>query len=145
MDDSLPELGDLEREVMQLVWADGPVTAEAIREQLSRPCKESTVGTVLLGGVVGIGLNLFRVRNPHLHMTAWAMVLAASLSMPLLMHWTTVTVTVDALPLPAAERLWPAGGSWGNPSPEPLHEMLATGQAVPATIGSAHGAGEMPP
>ena len=31
MDDSLPELGDLEREVMQLVWANGPVTAEAVR------------------------------------------------------------------------------------------------------------------
>src|SRR3982751_1841932 len=47
MDDSLPELGDLEREVMQLVWANGPVTAEAVRERLTRPLKESTVRTVL--------------------------------------------------------------------------------------------------
>jgi BlaI family penicillinase repressor len=47
MDNSLPELGDLEREVMQLVWAHGPVTAEAVRERLSRPLKESTVRTVL--------------------------------------------------------------------------------------------------
>ena len=47
MDDSLPELGDLEREVMQLVWAHAPVTAEAVRERLSRPLKESTVRTVL--------------------------------------------------------------------------------------------------
>src|SRR6202043_738502 len=47
MDESLPELGDLEREVMQLVWANGPVTAEAVRERLSRPLKESTVRTVL--------------------------------------------------------------------------------------------------
>jgi len=47
MNDSLPELGDLEREVMQLVWAGGPVTAEAVRERLSRPLKESTVRTVL--------------------------------------------------------------------------------------------------
>lgn len=47
MDDSLPELGDLEREVMQLVWAHGPVTAETVREKLSRPLKESTVRTVL--------------------------------------------------------------------------------------------------
>jgi BlaI family penicillinase repressor len=47
MDDSLPELGDLEREVMQLVWAHGPVTAEAVRERLSRPLKDSTVRTVL--------------------------------------------------------------------------------------------------
>ena len=47
MNESLPKLGDLEGEVMQLVWANGPVTAEAVREQLSRPLKESTVRTVL--------------------------------------------------------------------------------------------------
>ncbi len=47
MHDSLPELGDLEREVMQLVWAHGPVTAELVREKLSRRLKESTVRTVL--------------------------------------------------------------------------------------------------
>jgi BlaI family penicillinase repressor len=47
IDDSLPDLGDLEREVMQLVWANGTVTAEVVREQLSRPLKESTVRTVL--------------------------------------------------------------------------------------------------
>src|ERR1041384_8749466 len=47
MDDSLPELGDLEREVVQLVWAHAPVTAEAVRERLARPLKESTVRTVL--------------------------------------------------------------------------------------------------
>ena len=60
---------------------------------------ESALRSLLLGGVVWAGLNLFRVRNPHMHMTSWAMVLLASLSMPLLMHWTTVTVTVDALPV----------------------------------------------
>jgi BlaI family transcriptional regulator, penicillinase repressor len=47
MDDSLPELGDLEREVMQLVWAHGPITAEEVRERLARRLKESTVRTVL--------------------------------------------------------------------------------------------------
>src|ERR1700757_5147346 len=47
MDDRLPELGDLEREVMQLVWTHGPVTAEVVRERLSRRLKESTVRTVL--------------------------------------------------------------------------------------------------
>jgi BlaI family transcriptional regulator, penicillinase repressor len=41
------ELGDLEHEVMQLVWASGPTTAEAVRERLARPLKESTVRTVL--------------------------------------------------------------------------------------------------
>jgi len=41
------ELGDLEHEVMQLVWASGPTTAEAVRGRLARPLKESTVRTVL--------------------------------------------------------------------------------------------------
>jgi len=47
MSDSLPQLGDLEREVMQLIWADGPLTAETVREKLERRLKESTVRTVL--------------------------------------------------------------------------------------------------
>jgi predicted transcriptional regulator len=41
------ELGEHEREVMQLVWAGGPTTAEAVRERLPRKLKESTVRTVL--------------------------------------------------------------------------------------------------
>lgn len=47
MDETLPDLGDLERDVMQLVWAKGPITAETVREQLPRRLKESTVRTVL--------------------------------------------------------------------------------------------------
>ena len=47
MNATLPDLGDLEREVMQLVWANAPVTAEAVRERLKRRLKESTVRTVL--------------------------------------------------------------------------------------------------
>jgi BlaI family transcriptional regulator, penicillinase repressor len=45
--DSMPDLGDLEREVMQLIWADGRLTAELVREKLARRLKESTVRTVL--------------------------------------------------------------------------------------------------
>ena len=55
-----------------------------------------------------VGLNLLRVRNPHVHMISWVMVLVASLSMPLLMHWTNVTVTLDALPVPAPESFFPS-------------------------------------
>ena len=56
MDESPPDLGDLEREVMQLVWADGPVTAESVRERLARRLKESTVRTVLrlVGDWIGV-------------------------------------------------------------------------------------------
>ena len=47
MNERMPDLGELEREVMQLVWNGGDVTADAIREQLDRKPKESTVRTVL--------------------------------------------------------------------------------------------------
>src|SRR6516225_3443057 len=45
--DSFENLGDLQREVVQVVWASAPVTAETVRERLKRPLKESTVRTVL--------------------------------------------------------------------------------------------------
>ena len=47
MAEDLPDLGDLEREVMQLVWAKGAVSAEDVREGVSRRLKESTIRTVL--------------------------------------------------------------------------------------------------
>ena len=47
MGNALPELGELEREVMRLVWAHAPITAETVRERLDRRLKESTVRTVL--------------------------------------------------------------------------------------------------
>jgi BlaI family penicillinase repressor len=46
-DEGFEDLGDLQREVVQVVWANAPVTAETVRERLSRPLKESTVRTVL--------------------------------------------------------------------------------------------------
>jgi BlaI family penicillinase repressor len=47
MDERMADLGELEREVMQLVWGGGEVTADEIRLQLDRKPKESTVRTVL--------------------------------------------------------------------------------------------------
>ena len=41
------ELGDLEREILSIVWRLGNVTAEQVREELDRPLKDSTVRTVL--------------------------------------------------------------------------------------------------
>ena len=46
-DDNLADLGDLQRQIVQIVWANAPVTAETVRGKLSRPLKESTVRTVL--------------------------------------------------------------------------------------------------
>jgi BlaI family transcriptional regulator, penicillinase repressor len=45
--DPLPTLGELEAEVLRLLWQGGQSSAEAIRERLDRPLKESTVRTVL--------------------------------------------------------------------------------------------------
>jgi beta-lactamase regulating signal transducer with metallopeptidase domain len=66
---------------------------------------ESALRAFVLGGAVWLGLYLLRVRIPSAHMTAWIMVLLASLSMPLLSHWTTVTLTVQAPPLPPMEAM----------------------------------------
>jgi BlaI family transcriptional regulator, penicillinase repressor len=41
------ELGELEREVLSVVWRSGAITAERVREELDRPLKDSTVRTVL--------------------------------------------------------------------------------------------------
>lgn len=41
------ELGELEREVLLIVWRLGFVTADQVREDLGRPLKDSTVRTVL--------------------------------------------------------------------------------------------------
>ncbi len=43
----LPDPGDLERDVMQLVWAHAPITAADVRKRLKRRLKDSTIRTVL--------------------------------------------------------------------------------------------------
>jgi BlaI family transcriptional regulator, penicillinase repressor len=47
MSHHVTDLGDLEREVLNLVWKHGPTTADAVQKMLGRPLKESTVRTVL--------------------------------------------------------------------------------------------------
>jgi BlaI family transcriptional regulator, penicillinase repressor len=43
----ITDLGDLERDVLGLVWKHGPASAEAVQKLLRRPLRESTVRTVL--------------------------------------------------------------------------------------------------
>src|SRR5262249_42037441 len=59
---------------------------------------ESALRSLALGGGVWLWLTLLRVRNPHAQMTAWIVVLAASLAMPLLMHRVTLTIPADPPP-----------------------------------------------
>ncbi len=41
------ELGQLERDILSIVWRLGNVTAEQVREEIDRPLKDSTIRTVL--------------------------------------------------------------------------------------------------
>jgi hypothetical protein len=68
---------------------------------------EAALRSLLLGLAVWLGLRIFRVRSPHLQMTAWIVVLAASLAMPALMRGLTVTVPVASPRLVKIERLPP--------------------------------------
>lgn len=47
MSERISDLGDLERAVLEVVWAQGPVSANVVQKRLGRPLKESTVRTVL--------------------------------------------------------------------------------------------------
>jgi predicted transcriptional regulator len=40
-------LGELERQVMRILWSHAALSAEAVRSKLDRPLKEATVRTVL--------------------------------------------------------------------------------------------------
>ena len=41
------ELGELEREILAIVWRLGEARAEQVREEVERPLKDSTIRTVL--------------------------------------------------------------------------------------------------
>ena len=89
---------------------------------------EAALRSFALGGVVWIGLTVFRVRNPHVHMTVWVVVLLASLAMPFVMHWPTLTL--DRLPLstPVTDEAWPADIAMLDRPPPSL--PIAPGTAI---------------
>jgi hypothetical protein len=85
---------------------------------------ESALRSLMLGVAVWLGLALLRVRNPRAQMTAWTVVLAASLAMPGLMHHFTMTIPAPAPPLHVFESLSPVLSG-------PLSEQAET-PALPA-------------
>ena len=89
---------------------------------------EAALRSFALGGVVWIGLTVFRVRNPHVHMTAWTVVLLASLAMPFVMHWPTLTLDRLPLSMPVADESWPADMAMLE-RPQPLLPIVS-GTAV---------------
>lgn len=89
---------------------------------------EAALRSLVLGGVVWFGLNLFRVRNPRVHMTAWVVVLLASLAMPFVMHWPTLTISRLPLPVSVPDDVFPADVSMLE-TPQPALSV-APGAAV---------------
>ena len=59
---------------------------------------EAALRSFALGGGVWLSLRFLRVHNPQTRMTAWTVVLIASLSMPVLMHWATVPIPAYTSP-----------------------------------------------
>jgi hypothetical protein len=96
---------------------------------------DAALRSLLLGGVVWLGLSLFRAGNPYVQKASWTIVLVASLSMPLMMQWATITITVQP----------PASMALHAPPPVPLEQSaLAETQqsALPETASSFAPAGE---
>lgn len=96
---------------------------------------EAALRSFVLGGVVWFGLTLFRVRNPHVHMTAWVVVLMASLAMPFVMHWPTLTIDRLPLSVPVPDELWQADIS-SLETPQPALP-IAPGALVAPPVKSA--------
>jgi beta-lactamase regulating signal transducer with metallopeptidase domain len=57
---------------------------------------EAALRSLALGVAVWLALRFLRIERPQIRMTAWTVVLIASLAMPLLMHWATVSVPIRA-------------------------------------------------
>ena len=47
MKNALPPLGDLEHELLTILWKEGALTAAGVRKQLRRKLKDATIRTVL--------------------------------------------------------------------------------------------------
>ncbi len=85
--------------------------------------------SLVLEAWVWVGLNLLRIRNPHVHMTSWVLVLVASLAMPLLdaLDHGDHHPGRAAAGAPAPDHLWPTD----VPLPD------TAGAAFPPDVGAA--------
>jgi hypothetical protein len=107
---------------------------------------ESALRSLALGGAVWLGLRLLRVRNPRVHMTAWTVVLAASLSMPVLMHRLTLTLPAAAPHLRVLESLPALSGPRPDAPGVPAQDPLALSPAAePAVVPPPRQVTSVPP
>jgi hypothetical protein len=78
---------------------------------------DSALRSIVLGGGVWLGLALLRVRSPRLQMTAWTVVLAASLAMPVLTPWMRITLPADPPQSRLVKIAWTNASLIAAPSP----------------------------
>jgi beta-lactamase regulating signal transducer with metallopeptidase domain len=114
---------------------------------------EAAFRSFALGGAVWLILRFLRVHNPQVRMTAWTVVLMVSLSMPVLMHWATVTIpTVTILtqsslpdaviaPIPATTTARPTVQVTESPSEIVGLSLAAENSGAPARSGESSSAG----
>jgi bla regulator protein blaR1 len=102
---------------------------------------EAALRSFALGGAVWLGLRFLRLHNPQTRMTAWTVVLMASLSMPVLMHWATVSVPIYS-PTTSDAAIAPA--SLATPSPAPPTELPPEKMSSPPAPDSAGAAAQFP-
>jgi beta-lactamase regulating signal transducer with metallopeptidase domain len=103
---------------------------------------ESAARSLALGVAVWLGLKFLRVRNPHCEMTAWRLVLAASLAMPLLMQvlapWATVTIPASAplaqIVIPEAAKIAQIAPATSSQAPSPAARPLTEDISAPAPV-----------
>ncbi len=100
---------------------------------------EAALRSLLLGCAAWAAIRLLRVQNPQARMTVWTAVLIASLAMPALMHWATVTVRL-AEPPPAVSSLQPSSSTAAPTLPAaPAAELGAvTAASSPGTEAARH-------
>lgn len=104
---------------------------------------EAALRSLLLGGIVWAALAVFRVRNPHIQMFSWALVLVVSLAMPLAMDWATLPLPRHVLPLAAPARIMPLEALPLEPLQdfgENLSQTLTEAAAPAATAVRGHAA-----
>lgn len=103
---------------------------------------ESALRSLALGVTVWLGLSLLRVQNPRAHMTAWTVVLVASLAMPVLIDRLTVTIPAAAPPLRVVQFL---SLTLSGPMPEQVESPTLPAQDPPALPSALATGGVQPP
>ena len=71
----------------------------------------SAVRALLLGAVIWLALRIIRVRNPHVELLVWRMVLVAGLVLPVLLYWRLAPSFATSLDLPVIAVAGAAGAN----------------------------------